>query len=83
MDKKRKAWCEKYKVKIADEGFIDVFSGLPEHVQPILPKQKEFIGFNGDVKRYEELTEEEIEDLNQRETRIIENLQKFADEKSK
>lgn len=33
MDEKRKAWCEKYNVKIADGGFIDVFCGLPEHVE--------------------------------------------------
>ena len=78
MDEKRKAWCEKYKVKIADGGTIDKFCGLPEHVTPVLTsdghKPTYFVGFDGRRKMYDELTEEEIQDLNQREQRIKEKL---------
>ena len=63
MDEKRKAWCEKYEVKIADGGFIDAFCGLPEHVTPILTsdgsKPAYYVGFDGRNKTYDELTEEE------------------------
>ena len=86
MDEKRKAWCEKYEVKIADGGFIDAFCGLPEHVTPILTsdgsKPAYYVGFDGRNKTYDELTEEEIQDLNQREQRIIENLENFCKNKS-
>ena len=81
MDEKRKAWCEKYEVKIADGGFIDTFCELPEHVTPILTSDGStpayFVGFDGRRKTYGELTEEEIQDLNQREQRIIESLENF------
>ena len=86
MDEKRKAWCEKYEVKIADGGFIDAFCGLPEHVTPILTsdgsKPAYYVGFDGKNKTYDELTKEEIQDLNQREQRIIENLENFCKNKS-
>ena len=84
MDEKRKAWCEKYKVKIADGGFIDKFC-MPEHVECILPTQPGqkpyFIGFDGKSKTYEQLTEEEKQDYLEQQAQIQENLHEFTNRK--
>ena len=83
MDEKRKAWCEKYNVKIADGGFIDKFCML-EHVQCILPHEggkPYFIGFDGKSKTYEQLTEEEKQDYQEQLSEIPQRLKEFVHRK--
>ena len=84
MDEKRKAWCEKYKVNIADGGFIDKYC-IPEHVEYRLtaePGQKPyFIGFDGTRKTYEQLTEEEKQDYKEQIEQIPQLLNEFVNKK--
>lgn len=84
MDKKRKAWCEKYKVKIADGGFIEKYC-IPGHVECILPNREGqkpyFIGFDGKAKTYEQLTEEEKQDYQEQIKEIQSRLNKFVHRK--
>ena len=72
MDDKRKEWCKKYEINIADEGFIDKYC-LPEHVKRIIPKRPGekvyYIGLDGKNKTYGQLTEEEKTDLQEQEKR--------------
>lgn len=84
MDEQRKAWCKKYEVRIADGGFVDKYC-LPEHVQyvlPSIPGQKPyFIGFDGKIKQYQDLTEEEKQDYNEQQKRIPQLLNEFVNRK--
>lgn len=80
MDEKRKKWCEKYKVKIADGGFIDKYC-MPDHVQCVLSniegEKPYFIGFDGKTKNYEQLTEEEKQDYKKQTEEIPKRLNEF------
>ena len=84
MDEKRKAWCEKYKVKIADGGFIEKYC-MPEHIECVLPSREGekpyFIGFDGKAKTYEQLTEEEKEDYQRQLEEIPKLLNEFVNRK--
>jgi len=81
MDEKRKEWCKKYEVKIADGGFIDEYC-TPEHVKCILPqelgRELYFIGFDGRTKTYEQLTKEEKQDYEKQIKEIPKKLNKFV-----
>lgn len=81
MNDERKNWCKKYNINIASNGFVDVFCGLPKHVEPVLPTNGEpihYIGFDGKAKTYSDLTEEELEDLEGRKNRIEKSLSEFC-----
>ena len=81
MDEARKAWCEKYKIKIADGGFIEKYC-IPEHVECVLPSREGqkpyFIGFDGKAKTYEQLTEEEKQDYHEQVSEIPQRLNEFV-----
>lgn len=85
MEEKRKAWCKKYEVKIADGGLIDKYC-LPEHVERVLParpgQKTYFIGFDGKAKQYEELTEEEKQDYKEQQKQIPQLLNEFVNKKN-
>ena len=84
MDESRKAWCEKYKVQIANGGFIEKYC-IPEHVECVLPsKQGEkpyFIGFDGKSKTYKQLTEEEKQDYQEQIKKMTSRLNEFVHRK--
>ena len=84
MDEKRKAWCKKYNVKIAEDGFISNYC-IPDHVQCILSSRQGqkpyFIGFDGISKTYEELTEEEKQDYQEQINKILEKIHEFVHRK--
>jgi len=69
MDKKRKAWCEKYQVKMADGGFIEKYCA-PEHVERMANSYPmtgfTYIGWDGRATTWEGLTEEEKQDFEER-----------------
>lgn len=84
MDEKRKAWCKKYQVKMADGGFIERYC-VPKHVECVLPNQEgpinqyqyKFVGWDGRTTTWEGLTEEEKQDYQEQQSKIPENLEKF------
>ena len=84
MDEARKAWCEKYEVKIADGGFIEEYC-IPEHVECVLEteiQESYFIGFDGKRKTLSQLTEEEKQDYQEQVNKISRNLQEFVNRKN-
>ena len=81
MNEQRKAWCKKYKVNIAEGGFIEKYC-IPEHVECILPSRPngelKFIGFDGRLKSYSQLTEEEKKDYEEQCRQIPGRLKEFV-----
>ncbi len=87
MDKKRKEWAKKNNIKIAENGFIENFCGLPNHVKPILSDKpyevQKYIGFDGRTKTYSQLTPEEKVDLEENPKRTIKNLEEKYRERTR
>ena len=71
MDEKRKAWCEKYNVKMDDGGFIEKYCA-PEHVECMLPNldgpmnELIYVGWDGRATTWNGLTEEEKQDFEEK-----------------
>lgn len=72
MNEKRKEWCEKYQVKIAEGGLREEYC-IPEHVKRMLPNPDRgpmnefiYIGWDGRETTWEGLTEEEKQDFEEK-----------------